>query len=333
MTRKLVKLALCATLAIFASSADVFAGRGGGRGGGYGGGGRGGMQGGWGGHGGGSGGAGGCKVAMAAAARAVAMAAEAGVDAGGGSHEPLALVQPARPPSDRAARGQPGSTGYANRNQSGNPERGGRRRRRGLRQPQSVGSPHSNAGSAAAGAGYANRNQSARNSRTRAPPPPVRAMPTATRVRIPTPGPRPPGRAMPIVTRVTIPTPVPPPRGRRMPIDNPYDQYHPGMTNGYWNGNYGAWGMGTGGYGGVAAWGVGSPMYGYGYSGIQQPLCERRGRDRRGGSNRSLKPNRQVARPTTIRSRSTPPRRRPQAAATDQATAVFDQARDAFKVE
>ena len=41
---------------------------------------------------------------------------------------------------------------------------------------------------------------------------------------------------------------------------NQYDQYHPGMTNGYWNGNYGygAWGMGAGLMAGVGMWGLGS---------------------------------------------------------------------------
>ena len=61
MTRTLVKLALGASLAILASSSDVFAGRGGGRGGGYGGGGRGGTQGGM-----VAAAVAGCKVALAA---------------------------------------------------------------------------------------------------------------------------------------------------------------------------------------------------------------------------------------------------------------------------
>ena len=58
---------------------------------------------------------------------------------------------------------------------------------------------------------------------------------------------------------------------------NEYDQYHPGMTNGYWNGNYGygGWGMGAGLMAGVGMWGMGSAVR-LRLLGVQQPLLWRR---------------------------------------------------------
>ena len=54
-----------------------------------------------------------------------------------------------------------------------------------------------------------------------------------------------------------------------------YAYNHTGMGNGYWGGNYysgwGATGMGMGYASGVGAWGAGSPMYGWGYSGYNNP--------------------------------------------------------------
>jgi tetratricopeptide (TPR) repeat protein len=52
---------------------------------------------------------------------------------------------------------------------------------------------------------------------------------------------------------------------------NRYDAYHPGLANGYWNPyGYGMWGSPGYGYP-VGAWGAGSPMYGWGYSGYNNP--------------------------------------------------------------
>jgi hypothetical protein len=101
---------------------------------------------------------------------------------------------------------------------------------------------------------------------------------------------------------------------------NQYDQYHPGMANGYWNGNYGAWGAAAGGYGGVGAWGAGSPMYGYGYSGYSNPYASGIG-----AAQPSAAPTYDYSQP--INTAAAPP----QQTTTDQATSVFDQARDAFK--
>ena len=50
---------------------------------------------------------------------------------------------------------------------------------------------------------------------------------------------------------------------------NQYDQYHPGIAYGTWNGNYGA--SAGGGAGGVGPWGAGSPADGYGYSHYSNP--------------------------------------------------------------
>jgi Tfp pilus assembly protein PilF len=115
-----------------------------------------------------------------------------------------------------------------------------------------------------------------------------------------------------------------------------YNQYHPGM--GYGNyGAYGAWGTrgyGYGGYGyggypmGVGAWGMGSPMYGWGLSNYNNAYY---GLPQMGAG--------QLAAPTQARiadrydysqplSTTAPP---PAQSTTDQASAVFNQARDAFK--
>ena len=141
--------------------------------------------------------------------------------------------------------------GYANRNQSAphsNAASAGRRC--GLCQSQSE-SLIPMPAAAAAGAGYANRNQS----------------------QYPNAGAAAAGAGYANRNQSQYPNAGAAAAGAAYANNNPYNQYHPGMTNGYWNGNYGAWGMGTGGYGGVAAWGVGSPMYGYGYSAYSNPYA------------------------------------------------------------
>jgi tetratricopeptide (TPR) repeat protein len=141
------------------------------------------------------------------------------------------------------------------------------------------------AGAAAAGAGYANRNQTAAH---------------------------PAGAAA---------------AGAGYANHNQYDQYHPGMTNGYWNGNYGygAWGMGAGLMAGVGMWGMGSALYGYGYSGYNNPYYGA-GVGQAGLYAQSAGgPAYDYSQP--INTQAAPPEQ----TTTDQATAVFDQAREAFR--
>jgi tetratricopeptide (TPR) repeat protein len=262
MIRTLAKLTLGTTLAILASSSDVFAGRGGG-GGGRGGGGGGGR--------GAYGGGGGGRGAY-----------------GGGSsmnHSP-SFSQPNSASYGSRSQGNAGAAGagaaYSNRNQSAQHPAGA----------AAAGADYSNrnqtaahpAGAAAAGAGYANRNQS--------------AYPNAGAAAV----------------------------GAGYANRNQYDQYHPGMASGYWNGNYGAWGIGAYGSGGVGAWGVGSPMYGYGYSGYGNPYAG--GMAATGAGQQGALAQSTGAPPFDY---SQPLNTAAAPAVTDQATAAFDQARDAFK--
>jgi tetratricopeptide (TPR) repeat protein len=115
---------------------------------------------------------------------------------------------------------------------------------------------------------------------------------------------------------------------------NQYDQYHPGM--GYGNyGNYGyAGGLGGwGGYGGwgygsgVGAWGMRSPMYGWGYSNYNNAYY---GPGSVGGGGNQPPtsagpPPYDYSQPINTTAAS------PAAPLAAQATAGFDQARDAFK--
>ncbi len=108
---------------------------------------------------------------------------------------------------------------------------------------------------------------------------------------------------------------------------NQYDQYHPGLTNGYWNGNYGygAWGMGAGLMAGVGMWGLGSALYGYGYSGYNNPY-HGAGVGQAGLYAPSAGgPAYDYSQP--INTQAAPPEQ----TTTDQATAVFDQARESFR--
>ncbi len=97
---------------------------------------------------------------------------------------------------------------------------------------------------------------------------------------------------------------------------NSYNAYHPGMVNGYWNGNYG-----TGGYGGVGAWGTGSSMYGYGYAPYSNPYATAggQGQANESGTSGYSQPLDTNAAP-------------PEQAGNDQgASASSDQARQAFR--
>ncbi len=113
---------------------------------------------------------------------------------------------------------------------------------------------------------------------------------------------------------------------------NQYNGYNPGMVNGYWNGNNtGVAAYGAGAAAGVAAWGAGSPMYAYGYSGYGNPysVASAVGAGIPAGPVDGSQP---VAAPAYDYSQpinTTAPAPDPSVA--DQATAVFDQARAAFK--
>jgi hypothetical protein len=204
----------------------------------------------------------------------------------------------ANPNAGAAAAG----AGYANRNQS--PNAGAAAAGAGYANRNQ--SP--NAGAAAAGAGYANRNQSPYSNAGAA----AAGAGYANRNQSPYSN---AGAAA---------------LGAGYANRNQYDQYHPGMANGYWNGNYGAWGVGAGGLGGVAAWGVGSSMYGYGYSGYSNPYYAGgvSGADA-GQPGAQAQPSGTPAYDYSqpLNTAAAPPEQ----SATDKATAVFDQARDAFR--
>jgi hypothetical protein len=106
---------------------------------------------------------------------------------------------------------------------------------------------HSNAGAVAAGAGAANRNQS----------------------QYPNAGAAAAGAGAANRNQSQYPNAAPAAAGAAYANRNQYDQYHPGMAAGVWNGNYGT--SAVAGYGGVAAWGAGSPAYGYGYTAYSNP--------------------------------------------------------------
>jgi len=189
-------------------------------------------------------------------------------------------------------------------------------------------SGNTNAGAAAAGAGYANRNQSSahpaaaagagagyanRNQQDLAHPNAAAAGAGAGYAN------RNQASAYPYAGAAAA--------GAGYANRNQYDQYHPGMGAGYWNGNYGnAWGMG--GYGaGVGAWGAGSPMYGFGYSGYNNPYYGAGVGGGGAGQPAALaqqNPGYNYAQP--ISTTAAPPAQ----ATADQASSVFDQARQAF---
>ncbi len=95
----------------------------------------------------------------------------------------------------------------------------------------------------------------------------------------------------------------------------------------YWNGNYGygAWGMGAGLMAGVGMWGMGSALYGYGYSGYNNPYYGARVGQAGLYAPSAGGPAYDYSQP--INTQAAPPEQ----TTTDQATAVFDQAREAFR--
>ena len=235
MTRICLRLALGASLTVLTLPAGAFAGRGGGmqRGGG------GGMQRG----GEGGGGYGGMSHSPSMSQpRPQASGSTTGArnpsqyNQGSGARN----ANSSNPNAGAAAAG----AGYSNRNQPNHPNAA----------PAAAGAgysnrnqpAHPNAAPAAAGAGYANRNQSPYSNAGAA----AAGAGYANRNQSPysNAGAAAAGAAY----------------GNR----NGYDQYHPGMAGGYWNGNYGASNLGA--YGGM---GMASPAYGYGSSAYMNPYA------------------------------------------------------------
>ena len=317
MKGTLWKLALASTLATLAISPAALAGRGrgyrGGYGGSYGGGNRGGGGYGGGSHGGNRGGYGGGQMGRSSMGQSPSFSqphSSTGAAAAGAGYADRnqGMAHP-------AAGGAAAGAGYANRNQGvAHPAAGGAAAgpatpiaTRAWPIPRRVaaagagyanrnqGLAHPAAGGAAAGADYANRNQ---------------------------------GMAHPAAGGAAM--------GAGYANRNQYDQYHPGMAGGYGYGNYGyAGGMGGGyggyGYGsGVGAWGMGSPMYGWGYSNYNNAYY---GLPQVGGGAG------QLAAPTQARMAAaydysqpiSTTAAAPPAPVAAQASAGFDQARDAFK--
>lgn len=293
MTRILSKVALGTALAILVSPPDTFAGRGGGYQGGRGGGG----------YGGGSrpGGTGGSL----SFSQPHSSTNQSGSHPQNGSSSGTGYgnQNSAHPNAAPAAAG----AGYANRNQSPSYSNAGAAAGGAAYANNHNQSPaYSNAGAAAAGAGYANNhNQSSAYPNAGAA---AAGAGYANNNQ---------GSAYPYAGAAAA--------GAGYANNNMYNQYHPGMVNGYWNGNNaGALGvMGSGS--GVGAWGTGSPMYGWGYSGYSNPYSG-------SGAVAAQQPS-DATQPTAYNSSqpistTAPP---PEQAVASQATATFDQARDAFK--
>ena len=232
-----------------------------------------------------------------------------------------------------ANRNQPGTSnagaaaagaGLANRNQPGVSNAGAAAAGAGLANRNQPGM--SNAGAAAAGAGYANRNQPGMSNAGAAAAGASyanRNQPGMSNAGAAALGAGYANRNQPGMSNAGAAA-----LGAGYANRNQYNQYHPGMTNGYWNGNNGALAAGVA-MGGIAAWGAGSPMYGYGYSGYTNPYAS--------GMNGVVvvQPGVQAqpsggsaynyAQPINSAAAA------PEPTAIDQATAAFDQARDAFK--
>ena len=340
MTRTLSKLAFCASLTILAIPSGAFAGRGGGmRGGG------GGMQ-----RGGGGGSGGG-------------MQRGGGGSGGGMSHSP-AFSQPRsqtggsansgrNPNANMAGTGNRNSgSGYpnaANRNQTGNRSNAGSAAAGADAANRNQTGNRSNAGSAAAGADYANRNQTGNRSNAgsaAAGADYANRNQTGNRSNA--------GSAAAGADYANrnqtgnYPNAGAAAAGAGFANHNQYNQYHPGLANGTWNGNnaglrgaragtglagygLGGWGMGAAGYGlgyanGVGAWGTGSPMYAWGYSNYNNPYYG--GGDGSAGGSQAVAATQAGSNYSQPIDTTAPP---PESTVTDQATAAFDQARDAFK--
>jgi hypothetical protein len=366
MTRTLLKLALGASLTILAIPSDAFAGRGGGgrgggmqRGGGGGGfggggggergggergggggerGGGGGERGGGGGERGGGGLGGGGGGERGGGERGGGMQ-RGGSEGGGTSHSP-AFSQP-RPQTNEATSGSrnpyadsagtgernsnsnnpnagaaAASAGVANRNQS--PDAGAAAAGAGAANRNQ----NPNAGAAAAGAGYANRNQTPNAGAAAA------GATYANRNQNPysNAGAAAAGATYANRNQNPYPNAGAAAAGATYANRNQYDQYHPGMSSGYWNGNYGASAVGAG----VGVWGAGSPAYGYGYAPYSNPYSGVAAGG--GGAVQPVSPAQSAGTPQydysqPLNTAAAPP----EPAAADQGSSAVAQARDAFR--
>ena len=297
MTRTLSKLVLGASLAILVNPPDIFAGRGGG----YQGGGRGGYSGG---------------------------------NRGGGMGGSPSFSQPRPPTSQSGARPQNGNTsgaaagaGYANRNQSQAHPAGAAAAGAGYANNQ--GSAHP-AGAPAAGAGYANNQGLAHPGAAGA----AAGAGYANNQGLAHPGAA--GAAAGAGYANHYQGAAYPYAGAAAVGAGYANQYHPGMVNGYWNGNasaaYGMTGYGTG----VGAWGSGSPMYGWGYSGYSNPYSGGNSGAAAGSpivapQQGGVAPQQSAAAAYNYSQPISTTAAPPEQAVAAQPTSAFDQARQAFK--
>ncbi len=332
MTRLFLKLACATSLTLLAVPSEVSAGRGGGgygggRGGGYGGyssrggGGYGGESRGGGGYGGESrGGMGGTPSFSQGRQTSNESRPTGSTESGSRSSSSNPFENSGgsgnRNQSPSNAGAAAAGAGAANRNQEPNHSNAGAAAAGAGSANRNQSPSVSNAGAAAAGAGAANRNQSPSVSNAGA-----AAAGAGYANRNQQPNYSNAGAAA---------------AGATYANNNQYNQYHPGMVNGSWNGNnssaWGASGSGLGATPGVAAWGTGSPVYSYGYSGYNNPYS-----GSAGGSQPVAQPQpgnvpQQAAAPVTNYSQPiSTTAASPEPPVIDQATSAFDQAREAFK--
>ncbi|MDR3634761.1 MAG: hypothetical protein P4L84_13235 [Isosphaeraceae bacterium] len=316
MTRTLLKLALGISLALLAGPSDALAGRGGGRGG------PGGGRGGFGGdsRGGGMGG----SPSFSQPRQSMNGARPQG-NSGNGNRSAAGNRTPNGNQPEPGTRPQSGSAaGYANRNQTSPSNAGAAAAGAGYANRNQPGA--SNAGAAAAGAGYSNRNQPGVSNAGAAAA--GAGYSNRNQPGVSNAGAAAAGAGYANRNQPAYPNAGAAAAGAGYANRNQYNQYHPGMVNGYWNGNnsaaWGAAGYGLGAGTGVAAWGAGSPMYGYGYSGYNNPYYGVAAGPA-GGLSQAGAPAYNYSQP--ISTTAAPP----EPTAAGQATAAFDQAREAFQ--
>ena len=246
MTRFLLRLTVCASFSILTTPSDAASGRGGGYGGGMqrGGGGYGGGSRGYGEGGGGYGGGMGHSPSFSQPHSQASGSASGGRNpyennAGTGGRN----TSSSNPNAGAAAAG----AGYENRNQTQNHPNAAPAAAGAGYENRNQSSNHPNAAPAAAGAGYANRNQSGN---------------------YPNAGAAAAGAGYANRNQSSYPNAGAAAAGAAYGNRYGYDQYHPGMAGGYWNGNYGAASMGA--YGGM---GMASPSYGYGSTPYMNPYA------------------------------------------------------------
>ena len=351
MNRTLLRLSLGTSLALLALPSDGFAGRGGGRGGGYGGG-YGGSRGGYGGESrGGYGGEGrdGGMGGSPSFSQPRQSSSQSRPEGGSGYGEGASSGNRAQSsnPFESGSRSQSGNAGAAaagaNRNQNQSPSNADAAAA-GAKRNQNQ-SP-SNAGAAAAGAGYANRNQGPSNAGAAAAGAGYanRNQPNVSNAGAAAAGAGYANRNQPNISNAGAAAVGAGYANRNQPNisnagaaavgagyanNNRYNQYHPGVVNGYWGGNnssaWGASGSALMASPGVGAWGAGSPVYSYGYSGYSNPYSATAGGAQAiGQPQQAAMPANNYSQPISTTSAT------PEQPTIDQANAAFDQARAAF---